>query len=821
MRKLLIISFCLSCFFLYSCKNETFPGYTLVEKKFVKEVNADCFLLEHIKSGARIFKIAADDPNKTFIIGFSTPPEDDCGTPHILEHSVLNGSQKFPVKSPLDILLKGSLNTFLNAMTSFDLTIYPVASRNEKDYFNLMNVYLDAVFNPLIYKNPNIFLQEGWHYELKSKSSTLEYKGVVYNEMKGAYSNPDRILLSGIMNTLFPETAFRFSSGGFPSDIPKLSYQRFIDFHKKYYHPAKSFIFLYGDADLEKELEFLDKNYLSGYERIDNTITMIKQQPFASEKATKLFYPVLEGDDIKDRAYLTLSWVAGSGTDGLTNTTLNILAEILINQESAPLRIALSNAGIGKEVSSMVLSGQFQNTFTITSRNANPEDTEKFRNIIFETLSKVCEKGIDKESIWGAINREEFSIREGDSQKGLLYCFRSLVGWIYSGNPLPLLEYEDYLKTLKSLADGPYFENFIKENLLSNNHRGLVILEPSPGMEQRNIEKIANDLENFKKTLSDRQLDSLVVLTKDLISYQETEDYPEALARVPMLKLSDVNPEATWYGCSVGDIKGVKNLFYDEYTNGIVYSTLWFDLRSLPMEMIPYAGVLAQMIGKLGTSELDFSKLEKAVTINTGGLNSTINVLLPDNDDDKMMPALTVNIKTTVDKIDTAMKITAKIVTSTIFNDKVRIKELLVRNHANLKASLLQDGFTASIKRFESYTSKRGIIIELTSNIEYFNFLTDLIEKYEKEPDIVISDLRNVADIIFSKGNLTAGVTCDVSDFGKYSSAFGSFVSDQVSRDQLISLQLVFNDFSRKWFTMTRIDISNPSLKKNIPVFFH
>ena len=353
------------------CKGKaTYEGYKVLDSRFVDEVNAECVYLEHIKSGAKVLKIKADDPNKLFAIGFKTIPKSDCGTPHIIEHSVLNGSKNFPVKSPFDVLSQGSLNTFLNAMTGADMTIYPVASMNDKDYFNLMHVYLDAVFNPLIYDDQRIFKQEGWHYELTDEDDPLIYKGVVYNEMKGAFSSPERELDYQVYRNLFPYNSYRFSSGGYPTAIPELTYENFLAFHKKYYHPSNSYILLYGDADLAEELEFIDTNYLSEYELSDEVVEIKEQESFDQMKKIVGTYPVLENANTKDKTFLQLSFVVGNVTDQARHMAYDVLSDVLVNQESAPLRLALQEAGIGSDVSSYI-DGNKQMALQIIVRNAN------------------------------------------------------------------------------------------------------------------------------------------------------------------------------------------------------------------------------------------------------------------------------------------------------------------------------------------------------------------------------------------------------------------------------------------------------------------
>ncbi|MCD4769078.1 MAG: insulinase family protein, partial [Bacteroidales bacterium] len=466
----LSVALLITVLFVGCTGQKSYEGYKVLDSKFVSEVNAECVYLEHIQSGARIFKIKADDPNKLFAIAFKTIPDSDCGTPHIIEHSVLNGSKNFPVKSPFDVLMQGSLNTFLNAMTGSDLTVYPVASMNDKDYFNLMHVYLDAVFNPLMYSDPRIFKQEGWHYELTGDDDPLIYKGVVFNEMKGAFSSPNRELNYMVSKNLYPDNAYRFSSGGYPTAIPDLTYEDFLEFHATHYHPSNSYILLYGDADLAEELEFIDTKYLSGYERSDKVIKIEEQAPFDEVKRIVSGYPVMEGSDLKNNTFLQLSIVTGYSTDYSKNMALDVITDVVVNQESAPLRLALQEAGIGSDVSAYIDDNK-QNAVHIMVRNANEDQLDSFYDLTMETLAEVVENGIDKEAIEGTLNRMEFNLREGNSpQKGLTYGFQLLHGWFFAGDPYIGLQYEEPLAEVKKSLTDNYMENIISEVLIGNNH---------------------------------------------------------------------------------------------------------------------------------------------------------------------------------------------------------------------------------------------------------------------------------------------------------------------------------------------------------------
>jgi presequence protease len=754
---------------LSSCKQSpTYTGYRLIEKKFVKEVNAECYLFEHIKSGARVLKIAADDPNKTFSIAFKTIPESDAGTPHIMEHSLLNGSKNFPVKSPFDVLSKGSLNTFLNAMTYPDFTIFPVASVNNKDYFNLMHVYLDAVFNPLIYSDPRIFMQEGWHYELTGKEAPLEYKGVVYNEMKGAFSSPERELWYQIQKNLFPENGYRFSSGGYPSAIPTLTYQDFVSFHKRHYNPSNCYIFLYGDADLEQELAFIDKEYLSKYDKTDLGPDVKVNPPFPAVREVDAFYPVIEGTSTDHQTYLAMNWVVGNGYDQATVMALDVLADVLVNQESAPVRKALQAAGIGKDIYAAAQNMQ-QNMFSIVVQNANPADKDSFRTIILKTLKKVVKDKIDRNTLQGSINRMEFRLREGDdAQKGLAFNLRSMTGWLFTNNPFPSMEYESQLTQLKKSLTSTYLEDIIGKDLLDNTYGVVVTLEPKPGLEKENAQKTSTALAEYKKKLTPAGLDTIVKTTEDLMAYQKQEDKPEALATIPVLKLADINHDATWYDVSEQKAEGIRQLYHKEFTNHIVYMNYWFDVRVLPQEMIPYAAVLTELLGKMDAGDYSYEKLDQALNINTGGFNASLALFLPDYNDSSLLPEFRIQMKTTSEKLDTSLRLLSEILTKTRLDNKDRLGELLRRHQSQVESSVTQNGYGVALNRLESYYSKRGVFNDMTRGASYYWFVTDLVKRYTDDPASVLEQLTKVKDILFSRNNLLAGTTSGEEDFKLY-----------------------------------------------------
>ena len=756
----------------------SYPGYKLIEKRFVKELNANVFFLEHLKSGAKIVKFACDDANKTFTIAFKTFPDNDFGAPHITEHTVLNGSKNYPVKSPFDVLIKGSLNTFMNAFTSKDFTAYPVASMNDKDYFNLMHVYLDAVFNPLIYSDARIFKQEGWHYELLGKDSTLSYKGVVYNEMKGAFSDPKEELSYQVYKNLFPDNAYGKESGGYPSAIPQLTYEMFLNFHKKFYHPENSYIFLYGDAPLDKELAFIDKEYLSKYEKANNKASIADQKPFAKMMDMTGFYPIMPGDDANNQAYLSLNYVVGHNTDQALVMALDVLCEVLVNQESAPIRLALQEAGIGQDVNASS-SNYKQNVVQIMVQNANPGDKDKFNEIVRKCMQEAVDKGLDKQVVEGVINRMEFQLREGnDAQKGMYCVFRSLPTSFFADDPFLGLEYEKPLAEVKKSLTTKYLEDIIKKSFLANPHTLLYTLAPKVGAEDEKNAKMASDLKAFKASLTPRQTDLLVNDTKALLDYQKSEDSPEALATIPLLEIKDINPKATFYGVEESKVAGTPMLYHNEFTNGVVYMNLFFDLRALPQDLIPYASLLSNVLSLMNTEKYSFGDLNKALNINTGGFYTALRTYQENLDDNAMIPKFAVTSKAMTDKVEKMMELTSEILMKTRYEDAERLKNVLTRHLSQLEATTKQDGYSVASGRFSSYISKSGVYSEMTTGLDYYWFVSDLMKNYDARSGEIINKLKQVAGILFTKTNLVTGVTTGKDALGKFTPGLEKLVKN-------------------------------------------
>lgn len=758
-------------------ENQTYHGFKLLEKRFVAEVNAECLYFMHEQSGARLIKIAADDPNKLFNIAFNTLPANSTGVAHIMEHAVLNGSKSFPVKSPFDVLRKGSLNTFLNAMTGPDFTTYPVASMNDKDYFNLMHVYLDATLFPRIYDDERIFLQEGWHYELDAIDADVVFKGVVFNEMKGAYSSPMRELYFRTNQTLFPNTTYGYCSGGYPSEIPNLTYEAFLDFHRTYYHPSNSFITLYGNANLEEELAFINKNYLSKFDKSDAKIELPFQEPFSAMKELESPYAVAEDSNTEDNTFFMLSFVTGQGTNQEQNMALRVLANALVNHQSAPLRLALQEAGIGKNISAGLRTGK-QNQFLILLQNANLSDKDRFREIVFSTMEEVVEKGFDKAMLEGIINREEFSLRESNSaDKGITYVMSAYVNWMFANDPFGGLEFEGPLAYVKRSLEEPLLENIIREQLVNNSHGALVALYPQPGLENINNAKEREKLAAFKASLSPEELESLVEKTKGLREFQLREDSPEALATIPMLSLEDISPDISWYTLQHKKVVDVPVYHYADFTNDILYAYMYFDLRKLPQDLLPYAQLLSAVIRQLGTVEKSFGELDNAFNIHTGSFWTYLDSQLKNQSDNDLLPFFVASGKATMEKADKFFELAAEVITSYNLEDRERLKTVMTRHQAGVESQVLNNGLDFATIRSNASFSNKWAYEEITRGLTYYQFITELTQNFDSRSDEIIFNLKRTADLLFNRNNLSVQITCTDDNYPVFVKGFDSFIA--------------------------------------------
>ncbi|MGL5346237.1 MAG: insulinase family protein [Peptostreptococcaceae bacterium] len=740
----------------------TYHGFVLNKEEDIKEANSKVRIFEHKKTGARLLHMENDDSNKVFSIGFKTPPTDSTGVMHILEHSVLCGSKKFPTKEPFVELVKGSLNTFLNAMTFSDKTVYPIASKNEKDFFNLMDVYLDAVFNPNIYNTKEILMQEGWHYHLENKEDELTYKGVVYNEMQGAFSSPDGVLMRKIQETLFPDNTYKNESGGDPKYIPDLTYKQFIDTHKKYYHPSNSYIFLYGDGNLDKMLEFINDNYLANYNKKDIDTHIEYQKSYSAIKDVTAPYSIAADDDINEKTYHALNFVTGESTDEELYIALDIIEYILLEAEGAPLKKALLDAQIGKDVFGMFDKGVLQPYFSIVVKNSEEEKKEEFKKIVFETLNNLVREGIDKELIEGCINTFEFRLREGDTgtdPKGLVYYLNAMDSWLYGGDPLMHIKYEKTLTKIKKSLTSNYFEDLIKTYLIDNTHASLLTLKPEKGLSDREEDDVRVKLAEYKSSLNEKEIETLVKDTQQLLLRQNTPDSQKALETIPMLSLSDIDKNVDDLPIEELKLEGVEVLHHKTFTSNIAYLNFMFYGKCVKEDDIAYLSLLGSLLGKVDTKNKSYKDLAKQILMNTGDVYFKNDVYGNDKDITKYYPFLEAHTKVMNDKMPQAIEIISEIISNSIFEDSKRIREIIREIISRIEMSFIDRGHQVSIGRLASYFSPINWYSDKINGYDYYKFLKDIEKNFDSKIDEVKSKLYEIQNQLFNKGNLTVAIT--------------------------------------------------------------
>jgi len=755
-------------------------AYEVLESQWIEELNSQALICRHVKTGARLFLLSNDDNNKVFTIGFRTPPANDTGLPHILEHSVLCGSKKFPAKDPFVELVKGSLNTFLNAMTYPDKTVYPVASCNDKDFQNLMDVYLDAVLHPNIYSNEKIFLQEGWHYEAEDVDSPIKVNGVVYNEMIGAYSQPESLLEAEITRQLFPDNCYSRDSGGDPAAIPSLSYEEFLAFHSRYYHPSNSYIYLYGDMDMAEKLTWLDEAYLSEYDKAEIDSHIEFQPLFDAPVESVLHYPLTEDEEEKQQTYLSVSTLAGDELDPRQYVGFQILEYAVLNAPGAPLKQALLDAGIGKDVYGGYNNGILQPYFSVVSKNADPEQKEEFLRIVDSELRRLANEGLDKKSLLAGLNYYEFKYREADFgpfPKGLMYGLQCFDSWLYDESaPLMHLTYADTFAWLKEQMEKGYFEKLITDYLLDNPHTAVILAVPRKGMNEDKEAALAEKMELYKASLSAEQVEEVVAQTKALKAYQDEPTDPEILKQIPMLSRDDIGREAMPFTWKESQQNGVTVLHHDFFTAGIGYLRILFDVKSVADEDLPYLGLLRSALGVMSTEDYDYRQLFNEIHIHTGGINTGINVYYYAEDPKKYCATFEFSAKTFYDKLDFTFDMITEMACKTIYNDPKRLKEIISENKSRAQMRLVSAGHSAAVLRSAAYQSEGGAFGELTGGIAYYKFIEDLDAHFEEKKDIIAAKLQQVASQIFCADRMIVSYTADEEGFAGLAAPLAQFV---------------------------------------------
>ncbi len=753
-----------------SLKNiEKLDAYEIISSEELKDLKSQGMILRHKKSGARVCLISNNDENKVFYIGFKTPAKDSTGVQHIMEHSVLCGSAKYPAKDPFVELVKGSLNTFLNAMTYPDKTVYPVASCNDKDFRNLMDVYLDAVFHPNVYTRPQIFKQEGWHYELKEKDDPITINGVVYNEMKGVFSSPDDMLDREIFNSLFPDSEYSNESGGDPEFIPGLTYEAFLKFHSEFYHPSNSYIYLYGDMDMAGQLDYIDREYLSDYDTINIDTGIAFQNPFSEVRKVYEKYSITNDEPVEENTYLSYNTVVDTSLNRELYVAFQILEYTLLMAPGAVLKQALLDAGIGKDIQSTYENGIYQPYFSIIAKNTDADKLDDFVKTIKSVLEDTVKNGLDKKSLLAGLNVFEFKYREADFgsyPKGLMYGLQALDSWLYDEKaPFMHIEANDTFAALREKVDTGYFEKLIEKYLLNNSHSSIVVLKPERGLTQKMDNDLADKLVKYKASLKDDEIEALVKDTQALLKYQEEPSTKEELETIPLLEISDIKKEALPFEYVESKVGDTIVLTHDIYTNGIGYLTLGFDLSSLPEKLIPYIGLFRNIFSYVSTKDHSYADLASEINQNSGGISSGASCYTDAVDPDKFRMMYEIKAKVLYDKLPFAFEIIDEIINRSIYDDDKRLLEILNMLRSRLQMVMTQSGHSVAAMRALSGCTKTAAISEKTNGIEFYRFIDGLVNDFSKVKDEVKSNLKEFAACVFSSDNLFVDYTAEKSQY--------------------------------------------------------
>lgn len=732
-------------------------AYEIIEDRFSKDLNSAVMLLRHKKTGARVALISNDDDNKVFYIGFRTPVNDSTGVPHIIEHSVLCGSERFPIHDPFVELAKGSLNTFLNAMTFPDKTVYPVASCNDKDFQNLMHVYLDAVFHPNIYKHREIFEQEGWRYELDSPEGELKLNGVVYSEMKGVFSSADDEMERQMMNSLFPDVTYGMESGGDPDVIPTLTYEAFLDFHQKYYHPTNSYIYLYGDMDMGEKLDFLDREYLSDYTNQPVNSEIELQKPFDKTIEKTIELPVTDEDGEEDGTFLTYNVVMGQSVDKELYNAIKILDYAICSAPGAPVKKALIEKGIGSDVYSTYENGIRQQYFCIVARDTNPDRKEEFLSTIREELEKIVKNGFPEKAIRAAISRMEFQYREADFgsyPKGLVYGLQMLDSWLYDDTkPFLHVEADDTFRILKEKVGTGYYEELVSKYLLNNPHSTVVVGIPKAGLGLQREEALKKKLSDYKSSLTEEEIQTIIEGGKRLKIYQETPDTKEDLDSIPLLSREDLRKTILPLTNTVRKEDGSVMIYHDLFTSGIAYISVLFDAKKLPYRLYPYFSLFKNCLGLMDTKNYSYGDLCHESDLYTGALFTDLPIYTPIGTDECKL-YFEMKTKVLYENVEKAFDLMNEILFSTKISDEKRLHELIKEFRSKAEAGVVSMGHSVAIGRMTSYHTKRGALNELIGGIGYLRFLQDLDNHFEERKESLIQGMKEAALFVLRPENM-------------------------------------------------------------------
>lgn len=766
-------------------ENDSLGGFQLVSKKWVEGLKCNAYEYKHAKSGARLIYLDNKNEDKMFSVAFRTPTKDDTGINHIIEHSVLQGSKNYPVKDPFIEMSKRSLNTFLNALTGSDITMYPVSSKNDKDFKNLMSIYLDVVFYPNMVNDKKIFQEEGWRYELNSPEDELKYNGIVYNEMKGNYSQPEVILNRAIMQSIFPDTSYKYESGGYPEEMPNLTYEKFVSTYKEYYTPSNSYFYLSGNLDIENTLKFIGEKYLNNFEKKEVNTEIQIQKPFDERKTKVAEYSVPSGTPIENKTYLSSNYVIGTAKDKDTILGFLLLQTLLGGTPSSPITKALMDNGFGENVTTGFDINYLQPVFTIKAQNVNENQKDKFQKVIDETLQDIAKNGFDKKLLNSVLNMYELSNRTVKGNFALMYNTLIMRSWLYDGDPIAYLNLDSDMNNLRDKVQSGYLQTLVKKYLVDNKHASLVVLKPVPGLEEKKETELKSKLAKIKNSLSKEDINKIVQETKELKKWQETPNSKEALSKLPSLTREDIGSKAETYSTIEKNENGVKMLHHPIYTNGVDYIRLYFDTTKVPQEKLGYLYLLEGTLGNIDTKNYTKESLVEEILNNSGGISLANTNFINRKDNNLYYPKMMVSIVSLKEKTSKSFDLVKEIVYDSKIDDKKRLKEIVSNMKMMKEAELMASGNIMAMQKLLSYMSESGKYDNYTSE-EFYKFLCDLDKNFDSKSDEIVKSLQEVRNLVFNKQDMIGSYTGENKDYEDFTVNFKNF-SDNLRNEKLQS----------------------------------
>ena len=782
-------------------KGDQIHGFTLVDSQFIPDANAQVHTFAHKQSGGQVIWVENDDQNRSFGIGFKTPPKDSTGVAHIVEHSVLSGSRKYPAKDPFMTMLKTSMNTFLNAMTFSDMTIYPVSSMNEEDFHNLTDVYLDAVFFPKMMIEEHIFRQEGWHKELFDADEPIIYNGVVYNEMRGAYSDAERIIMQDVTANMHPGSTYAHESGGYPYDIPDLTFENFKQFHADHYRPDNALAYVYGDIDIDRTLGQINGDFFSEFSKNNH-----QQVQFDLPKTPEghheyqAFYDADERKTSEQDSYLTYMTHVGTSTDLTDNYVANILSDALIEAEAAPIRLALIEAGLAEEVEAMGSDGYYLD-FGLVLKQFDPANKDKALAVIKSTLSDLVANGINRDLLEGVINTREFAARQaGGAMKGITYEIQMTMAWRYDMSPIEVLHFSKYFDDLRAKLDTDFYEKWIQDNLLDAATSLVGIYQPKVGLFKAQDEQLTAKLAAEKAAMTDQDIQALIKENQALRVYQDTPDTEEARQALPKLDISDVprTTQAIAEEALTGQ-QGVPVLFHEQDASGIRYVQMAYRLDHIAAEDLPYVNYLTILLGLLDTENYDYRQMDIEMMKATAGISMRPKVFIREGSQDDYMPVLVSSFAAIGDHSARGFELLQDTMKFTDFSDKARILNVLQRVKFNMSQSYEGAGHRVAISRLRSFYSQAAKYEDVISGLSFYDHITDLIENFSTKADDFIAKLIEVNGKMWDPRMLTVSLTADAADKATLLEQVDQFIDQADQTDSVEPVSVEFDLAGNKY----------------------